>query len=128
MVFAWFTQSISYRKGAKITGNMQGNQLQKFTMGASIVGMFIMGVLVPRWTTINLSTAVSTQIGDDGTQKVTTLNDTLNGIFHGLPALLLFLLCIWLLRRKVNPIIIIFGLFALGIIGYWLGFLALPVN
>ncbi|MDR3151927.1 MAG: PTS system mannose/fructose/sorbose family transporter subunit IID [Bifidobacteriaceae bacterium] len=128
MSFAWFTQSISYREGTKITGNMQGNQLQKFTMGASIVGMFIMGVLVPRWTTINLSTVVSSKTGDDGVQKATTLNDTLNGIFHGLPALLLFLFCIWLLRRKVNPIIIIFGLFALGILGFWLGFLALPTN
>ncbi|MDR2799567.1 MAG: PTS system mannose/fructose/sorbose family transporter subunit IID [Bifidobacteriaceae bacterium] len=126
MGFAWFTQDLGYKEGVKITDNMGGNQLQKLTFGASILGMFIMGVLVPRWTNINFSSVVQTVTQEDGTQKVTTLNDMLNDIFMGLPALLLLFLCIWLLRRKVNPLIIIFGLFAFGILGYWLGFLALP--
>ncbi|WP_275452279.1 hypothetical protein [Rothia dentocariosa] len=32
----------------------------------------------------------------------------------------------WLLRKRVNAIWIIFGLFAVGIAGAYLGFLALP--
>ena len=38
--------------------------------------------------------------------------------------LLLTFGCMWLLRRKVNALWIIMGFFAIGIFGYWIGFLA----
>ncbi len=42
-------------------------------------------------------------------------------------ALALCFLCMWLLRKRVNNAIwIIFGLFAVGIAGSYLGFLSLP--
>jgi PTS system sorbose-specific IID component len=42
----------------------------------------------------------------------------------GLPALGLTLLMMYLLKKKVSPIVLIFVLFAVGILGYWLGILA----
>ena len=57
------------------------------------------------------------------TFKVTTLQDTLNSLLPGLAPLLLLLIVLWLLKRKVNPIWIIFGLFIVGILGYWAGIL-----
>ena len=54
-------------------------------------------------------------------EKVTTLQDNLNQLIPGFAALVLTFVCMWLLKRKVNPILIIFGLFALGIVGHAVG-------
>ena len=48
--------------------------------------------------------------------KVTTLQQNLDQLIPGLSALLLTLLCCWLLKKKVSPIVIIIGLFAVGIL------------
>lgn len=48
-------------------------------------------------------------------EKVTTLQQNLDQLIPGLAALLLTLLCCWLLKKKVSPIVIIVALFALGI-------------
>jgi PTS system mannose-specific IID component len=126
-----------------------------------------MGVLIPRWTSIDLSKIVfsSADMGavSDKWPAVDQLVELLNGgnvsadtlqsglsayttiagkgysiqmvdgvshffntvtlqsmfdqLLPGLMPLVLTLLCIWLLRKKVNPITIIFGLFAIGILG-----------
>jgi len=56
-----------------------------------------------------------------GAYKITTLQDTLNQLIPGLAPLLLLFLVLWLLRKRVSAITIIFGLFAVGILAYWLG-------
>ena len=48
--------------------------------------------------------------------KVTTLQQNLDQLIPGLSALLLTLLCCWLLKKKVSPIVIIIALFAMGIL------------
>lgn len=53
---------------------------------------------------------------------LTTLQSVLDRLLPGLMALVLTLVCIMLLRKKVNPIVIIFGLFAVGIAGALIGF------
>lgn len=53
--------------------------------------------------------------------KVTTLQDSLNTLLPGIMPLLLLFIVLWLLRKKVNPIWIIFGLFAVGILAFWGG-------
>ncbi len=50
-------------------------------------------------------------------EKVTTLQQNLDSLTPGFAALLLTLLCSWLLKKKVSPIVIIIALFAVGIIG-----------
>lgn len=50
-----------------------------------------------------------------GPIKINTLQAQLDSLIPGLMGLLLTLFCLWLLRRKVSPIMIILGLFALGI-------------
>ena len=147
--FLWYTQEFGYAKGSEITNDLSGGILQTLTKGASILGMFVMGILVPRWTSINFAPVVSNVPLDDKAyihfpkgavdgatlqqilsdmgnksltpNKVTTLQDNLNMLVPGLAAVLLTFLCMWLLKKKVNPILIIFGLFAAGIIGYVLG-------
>ncbi|MDR2661153.1 MAG: PTS system mannose/fructose/sorbose family transporter subunit IID [Lactobacillaceae bacterium] len=65
--FLWFTQEIGYREGTAITKDL--SILQKFVYGSSILGMFIMGVLVPRWTTMHWAPIFSTtKTGSDVTK------------------------------------------------------------
>src|SRR5699024_4043947 len=47
------------RSGSEITKELGGGILQKLTTGASILGMFVMGVLVPRWTEMNFPVVIS---------------------------------------------------------------------
>ena len=55
--------------------------------------------------------------------KITTLQDNLDQLIPGLAGLLITLLCMWLLKKKVSPIIIILGLFIVGILGHVVGLL-----
>ena len=59
-----------------------------------------------------------------GEHVVTTVQSILDRLLPGLEPLLMTFACMWLLRRKINAIWIIFGVFAIGILGYWAGILA----
>ncbi|OOM72495.1 mannose permease IID component [Clostridium puniceum] len=120
----WWGVTYGYSKGTTIVADMAGGRLQKLTEGASILGLFIMGALVNRWTSINVPLVVSTITKSDGTVEVTTVQTILNSLLPGLLPLLLTFLCMKLLKNKVNAVWIIFGIFILGIVGYGLGILA----
>lgn len=120
----WWGVTYGYSKGTTIVADMAGGRLQKLTEGASILGLFIMGALVNRWTSINVPLVVSTITKSDGTVEVTTVQTILNSLLPGLLPLLLTFLCMKLLKNKVNAVWIIFGIFILGIVGYGLGVLA----
>ncbi|MWP49435.1 MULTISPECIES: PTS system mannose/fructose/sorbose family transporter subunit IID [unclassified Gilliamella] len=150
--FMWYTQEFGYRTGSKITDNLSGGLLQKITKGASILGMFILAALVQRWVSIKFQPVVakvkldngafidwnSLPTGGEGIQKalmqmqnglsltqekVTTLQNNLDQLIPGLVPLLLTFFCMWLLRKKVSPILIILGLFIIGIVGHVIGLL-----
>ena len=55
--------------------------------------------------------------------KVTTLQANLDQLIPGLAAVGVTLLCCWLLKKKVSPIVIIIGMFAVGILGHLAGLL-----
>ena len=55
--------------------------------------------------------------------KTTTLQQNLDSLVPGLCAVGLTLLCCWLLKKKVSPIVIILALFAFGIVGRVLNFM-----
>lgn len=120
----WYGFKYGYEKGTEIVSDMGGGRLQKVTQGASILGLFVMGSLVSKWTSINIPLELSRYKNALGEEVVTTVQSVLNDLLPGLAALLLTFLCMWLLRRKVNAMYIIFALFGVGILGYWLGILA----
>ncbi|MDT8718962.1 PTS mannose transporter subunit IID [Clostridium sp. 19966] len=121
----WIGVKYGYRKGLDIVKDMAGNRLQKLTEGASILGLFVMGALVSKWTTIKIPVKISEFTNQQGVKSVTTIQSILDSLLPGLPALLLTFLCMYLLRKKIGAIWLIFGLFAIGILGYWAGILAL---
>ena len=150
--FMWYTQELGYKAGSKITDDLSGGLLQDVTKGASILGMFVLAALVQRWVSIKFLPVVSTVKLDKGAyiewdklpsggegiksafeqvnnglalspEKVTTLQDNLDQLIPGLAALGLTLLCMWLLKKKVSPIVIILGLFVVGVVGHVIGLL-----
>lgn len=145
MGFTWYTQEFGYKAGSKITDDLSGGLLQDITKGASILGMFILGSLVNRWVSVKFAPVVSTvklskgayidwnnlPAGAQGIKsaleqqagglslepvKVTTLQGNLDSLIPGFAGLLITFLCMWLLKKKVSPIVMILGLFAVGIV------------
>ena len=119
----WFGISYGYRKGTDVVQDVAGNKLQKLTEGASILGLFVMGALVNKWTSVNIPVVVSQITNAKGEVVTTTVQTILDQLMPGLVPLLMTFACMALLKRKVNAIWVIFGLFAIGIIGYALGIL-----
>ncbi|QHB32380.1 PTS mannose transporter subunit IID [Yersinia canariae] len=120
----YYGVAYGYSKGVNIVSDMDGGLLQKLTEGASILGLFVMGALVNKWTHVNIPVVVSKITNQNGETTVTTVQTILDQLMPGLVPLLLTFGCMWLLRRKVNALWIIMGFFAIGIFGYWIGFLA----
>jgi PTS system mannose-specific IID component len=124
LAIRWFGVSYGYSKGTTIVADMAGGRLQKLTEGASILGLFVMGALVNRWTSINIPIVVSTIAKADGTTAITTVQTILDSLLPGLLPLLATFACMKLLKMKVNAVWIIFGIFALGILFFGLGWMA----
>ncbi|MBQ7496857.1 MAG: PTS mannose transporter subunit IID [Selenomonas sp.] len=121
LLVRWYGISYGYSKGTDIVQDVAGNKLQKLTEGASILGLFVMGALVNKWTSVNIPIVVSEITNAKGEHVVTTVQGILDSLMPGLVPLLLTFMCMGLLKKKVNAIWIIFGLFALGIICFALG-------
>ena len=150
MAFLWYTQEFGYKAGSEITKDMSGGILKDITKGASILGMFILAVLVQRWVSINftvnlpgkqlaegayinfpegpvsgaeLKGILGQALGGLSLDKIQpqTLQGQLNSLIPGLMGLLLTFLCMWLLKKKVSPISIILALFVVGIAARFFG-------
>ena len=121
----WYGFKYGYEKGTQIVTEAGGNTLQKITQGASVMGLFVMGALVYRWTSVNIPLPLTSYKNQAGAMVDVTVQSVLNDLLPGLASLGLCFLCMWLLKKKVNAIWLIFALFAVGILGSYLGFLAL---
>lgn len=150
MAFLWYTQEFGYKAGSEITKDMSGGILKDITKGASILGMFILAVLVQRWVSINFTINLPGKQLSEGAYinfpegpvtgaelkgilgqalsgmsldrvQPQTLQGQLDSLIPGLMGLLLTFLCMWLLKKKVSPITIILALFAVGIVARFFG-------
>ncbi|MHA5096563.1 PTS system mannose/fructose/sorbose family transporter subunit IID [Oenococcus oeni] len=150
--FMWYTQEFGYRAGSRITDDLSGGLLKTVTRGASMMGMFVLAALIERWVSIKFTPVVSKVILSKGAYidwgklpsgtkgirealaeqanglsltkiQTTTLQQNLDSLIPGLMALLLTFACMWLLKKKVSPIIIILGIFVIGVGGHLLGLL-----
>ncbi|URJ28318.1 PTS mannose transporter subunit IID [Candidatus Blochmannia vicinus (nom. nud.)] len=121
----YYGMMYGYRKGVSIVNDMKGGVLKKLTEGSSILGLFVMGALVNKWTHVNVPCVLSKLTDNDGNTVVTTVQNILDQLMPGFIPLLLTFACMWLLNNKINALWIIIGFFGVGIFGYWLGFLGL---
>ena len=120
----WYGVKYGYEKGTQLVENIGGNEMKFLTEGASVLGLLVMGALVAKWTTVNMPLVISEYDNAMGEHVVTTLQTILDSLMPGIVALLMTFACMWLLKRGMNPLIIIIGLFAIGIAGYAIGLFA----
>lgn len=119
----YFGLTLGYEKGNEIIKEMAGNRVKKLTEGASVVGLFVMGALVNKWTIINIPIVATRIKNADGKVVTQIVQNVLDSIMPGILALLLTLFVAWLLKKNVNPLLIILFIFILGIAGKAFGFL-----
>ncbi len=120
----WYGVKYGYEKGTELVENIGGNEMHFLTEGASVLGLLVMGALVAKWTTVNMPLVISEYDNSAGDHVVTTLQTILDSLMPGIVALLMTFACMWLLKRGMNPLFIIVGLFAIGIVGYAIGLFA----
>lgn len=126
LFFRYWGIQYGYRRGLEVVSDMGGGALQKITEVASILGLFVMGALVNKWTKIHIPYQLSEITNQLGEVEIRTVQSTLDDLMPGLPALGLTFLCMFLLRKGINALWLIFGIFAIGILGYSVGFFAVP--
>ncbi|GGL41725.1 PTS system mannose/fructose/sorbose family transporter subunit IID [Sporolactobacillus putidus] len=124
MLTRWYGFKLGYRQGTDIVQDVAGNRLKKLTQMASVLGLFVMGSLVSKWTTIKMP-LVLVSYKQAGHVISTSLQNIMDSLLPGMVALLMTFACMWLLKRNVNAIWIIFGMFVVGILGYWAGIFGL---
>lgn len=122
MACLYYGLEFGYKRGMSLIENLKGNMLQKITEIASITGLFVIGALVQIWTKVNINLVVS-EVTTNGETIVTTVQDILNQIMPGIVPLLITLLVAKLLKKNISPMLIIFAIFIIGIVGCWVGIL-----
>ena len=120
----WYGVMYGYERGTRLVDEMGGNKMRYLTEGSSVLGLLVMGALVAKWTTVNMPLVLSSYTNSAGEQVTTTVQSILDSLMPGIVPLLMTFACMYLLRKNINPLVIILGLFALGIIGYAIGLFA----
>lgn len=114
-----FGARLGYDLGFSFLGNAQKSGLMdKIMYAAGIVGTMVIGAMSSNmfWATL------PTKIGSG--DSATTLQKILDGIMPGMLGIAALGIYYWLLKKKVNPMILIVGTMILGIVGAFFGFLA----
>lgn len=114
-----------YKKGINIIKSINVKKFQKIQILMSIVGLFIMGSLVSKWSHINISLVISEIYNQEGNKITTTVQNFLDQLLPGIIPMLLTFLCMKMLNNKINPLLIMIIFFVFSILGYYFGILGL---
>ena len=107
----WYGVMYGYDKGTELVDEMGGNKMRYLTEGSSVLGLLVMGALVAKWTTVNMPLVLSSYTNSAGEQVTTTVQTILDSLMPGVVPLLMTFACMALLKKGVNPLVIILGLF-----------------
>lgn len=114
-----FGARLGYDLGFSFLSNAQKSGLMdKIMYAAGIVGTMVIGAMSSNMFWVTLPTKIGS--GD----SATTLQKILDGIMPGMLGIAALGIYYWLLKKKVNPMILIVGTMILGIVGAFFGFLA----
>ncbi|QAT39171.1 mannose/fructose/sorbose PTS transporter subunit IID [Clostridium sp. JN-9] len=114
---------IAYREGTNIITKLKGI-LPKLKNSMAVLTYTIIGGLVAKWTVIKVPFVLYSINSKNGVITA-TVQQQLDSIMPNILPLMLTFFVYWLLKKKVSPMICMFGLMILGIAGYALGFLGL---
>lgn len=118
LIVRWLGLVKGYDLGASMLKNAQSTGLlEKFSYGASILGLMVIGGMSASMVTIT----VAGKLGQGNDAQ--TWNNMINGILPNLLPLACVLFIYWLLKKKVSTITILTGIFLFGILMAYLGIL-----
>lgn len=114
----YFMFMTGYKQGkTSLLKILKNGTVDKIINAFSIVGLMVVGSMAATRVTVNTPLAV--KVG----QGVTKLQSVLDSLAPGLIPLGITMLVWWMLRKKVNTLVIITAIFILGILGYYTGIL-----
>lgn len=112
----WHLQLIGYRAGSEFLTTLgKSGLMQQVTKAASVLGTFMIGGMVPLLTSVPIVGTFSM----NGLEQ--PIVDIFNGIMPGLLELVVLFIMLHLIKKKVNPLLIVFGTFVVGIGGAAIG-------
>lgn len=107
--FLWITQELGYKKGTKLITDLSDTFLKNVTLAASMLGMFVIGILVQRFVQIH----------------VVNIQPDLDMVLPGVLSLCVFFGCTKILKKGFSPVLLIVILFVLCVILEWAGILVI---
>lgn len=115
----YYTGIWGYKSGTSLLEEAEtANVLQKFSYGASIVGLMSIGGMTADLVNFTIPLEFATAGGEN-----IVIQEILNDIFPGLLPLALTFFVYYLLKKNVKVIYIILGIFLFSIAGVYLGLL-----
>ena len=105
--FLWYAQEEGYKKGIKLVEELSDDFLKNVSLASSMLGMFVIGVLVQRYVKIN----------------IINIQSSIDSIVPGLIAIVLFLICTKLLKKGMSPVLLIMLIFVVTVILTYCGVL-----
>jgi len=109
-ILRWPLFNYGYKKGVEVINDVSGaGTLDKLQVGASILGVTVMGGFVPSMINKTLPIKLGQDATIDGvTVKAKTLQEVLDAIFPYIVPMLLTFACYWLIKvKKVSPLKVI---------------------
>ncbi|PJI09221.1 MULTISPECIES: PTS system mannose/fructose/sorbose family transporter subunit IID [Clostridium] len=117
------TLMFSYKKGVSVISHIK-DFMPRLKNIMAVLSYTIIGGLIARLTKVNIGVVLYSFVSKGKLQYV-TFQQQLDAIMPNiLPLLIIFIIC-WLLKKKVSPLICMFGLMIIGIVGYAFGILSL---
>lgn len=114
----YFMFMTGYKKGkSSLLTILKNGTVDKIINSFSIVGLMVVGSMAATRVTVN--TPLTIAVGDGST----ALQEVLDSLAPGLIPLGITMLVWYMLKKKVNTIWIILAIFAVGILGYYVGIL-----
>lgn len=117
------TLMFSYKKGVSVISHIK-DFMPRLKNIMAVLSYTIIGGLIARLTKINIGVVLYSFVSKGKLEHV-TFQQQLDAIMPNiLPLLITFIIC-WLLKKKVSPLICMFVLMIIGIVGYSFGILSL---
>lgn len=114
----YYSTTLGYNLGTSFLKDAEtSNTLDKFTLGASIVGLMSIGAMTAGLINFEIPLEIKTKGGEIVIQEI------LNDIFPGLLPLGLTFFVLYLLKKQVKVLYIILGIFLFSIASVYLGLL-----
>mgnify|MGYP001199426289 CR=1 FL=1 len=115
-VLRYYLAFVGYKLGTTFISNVyKSGLIQLLTKTAAIIGLTMIGGMIAQ----QVSVPISLVLNFSGAEM--NVVDIFNGILPGMLELGLAMLCLYLVKKRTNILILILGIFAFGILGALIG-------